>query len=110
MVEIKNNSISMTRGDTLIVTVQMKKNRETYTPDPEDVIRFAMSRNYKGEKKYELLINKPIPSDTLILRLEPEDTEDIPYGTYNYDVELTDKYGIVDTFISSKITLTGEAE
>ena len=34
----------------------------------------------------------------------------LDYGTYNYDIEITHDDGTVDTFISAKLTITGEVK
>ena len=110
MIKIKNNAIEMTRSDSLVATVEITKDGEIYNPVQGDYIRFAMSKSYKSERKYVLLLSKEIPYDTLVLELLPEDTSDLDYGTYNYDIEITYDDGRVDTFISSTITLTKEVE
>lgn len=110
MIKILNKAITLTRGDSLILNISIKDGNEDYAPQPSDVIRFAMSKKYKDDFGYNLLITKIIPNDTLRLELLPEDTEKIPYGTYNYDIEITHSDGKVDTFISSTFTLTGEVE
>ena len=107
---IRNDQITLTRGDTLLVTLTITDGNDAYNPMPGDVIRFAMSKKYKSKPGYELLLMKPIPTDTLILELLPEDTAELQYGTYNYDIQLTRSDGRVDTFISSTITLTEEVE
>lgn len=48
-----NNNITLTRGDTLTLTVELTKDGETYTPEEGDVIRFALSKGYLGEPGYE---------------------------------------------------------
>ena len=107
---LSGTKITMTRGDTLLVTLVITDGNDAYTPAAGDVIRFAMSKKYKDKAGYELLINKQIPTDTLLLELRPEETASLPYGTYNYDIQLTRSSGRVDTFISSQITLTEEVE
>ena len=83
----------------------MTRNGETYIPEQGDSLRFAMKKNYtEGEP----LIYKVIPTDTLILHLDPEDTKPFPFGDYVYDIEITFADGTVDTFILDKITLTQE--
>lgn len=108
--KIKGDQITLTRGDTLLVTLIITDGRNAYTPMPGDVIRFAMSKKYKSKAGYELLLVRPIPTDTLVLELQPEDTATLNYGTYNYDIQITRSDGRVDTFISSTITLTEEVE
>lgn len=112
MVEINSNKITLTRGDSLIVSVEptIRGTDEVYTPIEGDTIRFAMSQKYKGKANYILAVHKEIPIDTMLLELEPSDTADLSYGEYKYDIEITHADGRVDTFISSTITLTEEVE
>lgn len=108
MYSIKNNRITLTRGDTLIAKVLIKKDGEEYIPSDRDEIRFAMKKNYLDSQP---LILKPIPSDTQILRLDPEDTKPLPFNTkYVYDIQITFANGIVDTFVKGDLTLTEEVD
>ena len=100
--------IEMTRGDTLAVTVSIVDDTgQAYTPDENDVIRFAlkhadMTLGRKGFKDVNPLINKTIPNDTLVLQLNPADTKTLDFGEYRYDIELTHAGGVVDTFIADE--------
>lgn len=108
MHSINGSNISLTRGDSLYLTVNIFKDGVAYTPVEGDVIRFAMKAKYKDPDE-EVIILKTIPNDTLILAFEPEDTKDLPMGkTYVYDIQLTDVYGNVDTFIIGTFTVTEE--
>lgn len=106
MIKIKGNTIEMTRGDTLIVTVGiMDSDGQDYTPDANDSIRFAlkhaeMTLGRKGYKDADPLITKTIPNDSRVLQLEPADTKGLDFGEYVYDIELTHASGVVDTFIA----------
>ena len=115
-----NNNITLTRGDTLTLTVALyhkvepvppatAPTVEPYVPEESDVIRFAVSRGYKGDSCYELKLSKEIPHDTLTFTCTSAETS-IDYYTYNYDVEITHADGCVDTFISGKLTITGEVK
>lgn len=104
-----NNNITLTRGDTLTITVTLKKNNQTYTPEQGDEIRFALSKGFVGEPAYELKVTKVIPNDTLTFTLTSEETM-LEYRSYNYDIEITHNDGSVDTFISAKLTITGEVK
>lgn len=101
--------ITLTRGDSLpLQLTNLKKNDEPYDPDPEDVIRFAMKRKYKDPNEDVVLV-KEISPDTLILNIAPEDTKDLPMGkTFVYDIQITDKYGFVATFIEGNFTIGNE--
>ena len=115
-----NQNITLTRGDTLTMTVTLlqevepvppatEPTIEPYVPEAGDVIRFAVSKGYKGEPGYELQFAKEIPHDTLTFTCSSTETS-LDYRTYNYDVEITHPDGCVDTFISAKLTITGEVK
>lgn len=101
MYKIQGTTITMTRGDTLRADIQIKnRDRTIYTPTENDVIKFAVKQNYTDTEE---LITKYIQPDEMLLEIEPEDTETLPFGKYVYDIELTTEDGTVDTFISKAI-------
>lgn len=106
---VNKTSITLTRGDTLKIQIAIfTSGGEPYIPDPMDVIRFAMKKDYNDENP---LILKVIPNDTLILTLDPSDTKPLDFGKYVYDIQLTNSAGEVDTFITkAQFILTEEVE
>ena len=113
--EMKGTTISLTRGDSLTVKIELFNSAdEPYIPAEGDSIRFALKHtdmkfDRSDYKDPEPLIIKNIPTDTLTLDLAPEDTKDLPFNTYVYDIEMTFANGRVDTFIqNSKFILTPE--
>lgn len=115
-----NNNITLTRGDTLTLTVSLfqevapvppatKPTLEPYVPGAEEVIRFAVSKGYKNGGGYEFILSKDIPHDTLTFTCNTTETS-LDYFDYNYDVEITHDDGSVDTFISGKLTIIGEVK
>ena len=115
-----NNNITLTRGDTLTLTVTLlhevapvppatEPTIEPYIPVEGDEIRFAVSKGYKTEPGYELKFSKTIPNDTLTFTCTGTETS-LEYRDYNYDVEITHADGTIDTFISAKLTITGEVK
>lgn len=108
MISVSGTTITMTKGDTLRLTVGIKQaNGQTYTPAEGDVVRFAAKRHYNDP---QTVIRKVLPNDTLLLHLAPADTDLLMAGDYVYDIELTYANGDVDTFISGKLVLTNEVE
>ena len=109
MQKISGNNITMTKGDTFKAVISMTtKSGSTYTPEEDDVIRFAMKQKYSDSTP---LIRKVIPNDTLLLQLDPADTKSLIAGDYVYDIELTYADGSVDTFIDrATLTLTEEVD
>lgn len=114
--KISGTSITLTRGDTLKVLINLFKDEQPYTPVAGDRIRFALKHNVMNSKQTEYkdvepLILKQIPIDTRILELEPEDTKSLGFGTYVYDIQITFADGTVDTFITEALfKLTPEVE
>ena len=103
---ISGKNINLTRGDSLNVQVEILKDDVPYTPEEGDRVRFALKKDYTDDTP---LIVKDIPTDTLILTLLPEDTKELPFDTYVYDIELTFADGAIDTFIpKGKFKLTEE--
>ena len=102
-----DNSIELTRGDTLTATIAIKDSTgAAYVPAVGDVIRFAlkhaeMTLGKKAFKDAEPVVTKTIPNDTLVLQLNPQDTSALDFGDYIYDVHLTHENGAVDTFIAN---------
>lgn len=103
MYTIKKNAISLVRGDTLVADL----NIDNYIPQEGDSFRFAMKRTY-NDLEPELIID--IPADTLVLRIESEDTKPLQFGQHVYDIQLTRMDGTVDTFIKGTIKLLEEVD
>lgn len=106
---VKGTSITLTRGDSFAADIAIiQPDGEPYIPSEGDQVRFAMKRNVKDE---EVLILREIPIDTMRLVLNPNDTKELEFGSYVYDIQLTKSTGEVDTFITkSTLTLTEEVE
>jgi len=107
MQKINGTEITLTKGDTFKAIVTMKTiDGKNYTPSENDVIRFAMKKNYNDEN---VLIEKVIPNGTLLLELTSTETKNLNVGNYVYDIQITYENGDVDTFINmATFTLTKE--
>lgn len=104
---IKGTSISMTRGDTFSADICIyQANGKPYNLIEGDAVQFAMKKTAKDPT---VLILKNIPIETMKLVLNPEDTKELDFGTYVYDIQLQKATGEVCTFITkSYLTLTEE--
>lgn len=107
MYNIYGTKIHLTRGDTLIANLEIKRDDETYIPAAGDVIRFAMKKDYKDE---EPLILKTIDNNEMVLRLDSSDTKSLEFGEYVYDIQITMEDGTVDTFISDVFIVEPEVD
>lgn len=106
---VKKNTIYLTRGDTFRATIALKDAEgEIYTPESDETIRFAMKKTYEDAEPL-LLIS--VPYDTLELVILPNDTKELPFGTYVWDMQITRSNGDIDTFITkATLVLTEEVE
>lgn len=105
---VKKTTITMTRGDTFKAQISLTDSEgRPYEPVEGDHIRFAVKKNWTDLDK-NVLINKEIPTDTLILTLVPADTKDLEFGEYVYDIQFSNSAGEVDTFIDRAVFILTE--
>ena len=103
--------IDLVRGDTLMLTLNLKKKEteEEYIPEDGDQIIFTLRKNYKGLNNDEILLQKFVDIYTsLLLEIEPEDTNNLEYGSYKYDIEFDSWDGKIDTVLQGSFKLTKE--
>lgn len=106
MFSITGTEIFLTRGDTGKATINLTYSDGTaFVPSEGDSVRFAMAKDYTGEN---VLVDIDIPTDSFLLHIEPEDTAELDYGKYYYDIQVTLADGDVDTVISGRLTLGKE--
>lgn len=102
MISIRGTTIRLTRGDTALIQLALTDaNGDAYEASDGDEIRFALKRKMTDD--YEILLETDIPTDTLLLEIDPADTQDLTYSTkqpYKYDIQITYGTGAVDTFIA----------
>ncbi len=107
MFSINGTNITLTRGDSMFLDIALTRDGDPFTPEQGSSVRFAMKHKYTDADSTALV--KTIPTDTMRLSLDPDDTKELPMRkTYVYDIEYTDANGNVDTFISGTLTLLEE--
>ena len=101
--------IELVRGDTLILTLNLEKDEEGYEAEEGDTITFTVRKNYKSLTNDEILIQKTVDlfSDNK-LHIEPEDTNELDYGSYKYDFQFDSATRLVDTVLQGTFKLTKE--
>lgn len=105
-IDSKNN-ITLTRGDSLYLTIEIIEDGSTYTPESGDTIRFAMKKSYFDD---DVVLEKTIDNNTLVLYIAPEDTSDLDFGVYVYDIQITKSDGDVGTFLGGLFVVDLEVE
>ncbi len=89
----KGPIIKLTRGDYASFHINIKDaSGAEYVLQDGDVVTFTVKKNTKTE---DVLIQKTGQD----VEIEHEDTAEMKYGTYVYDVQLTHANGRPDTFI-----------
>lgn len=110
-IDYETNNISLTRGDTLYIQIDLMRNNEPYIMLNGDIIRFAMKQNLTDD---ECLIKKVLSKETdssVVLHLEPNDTKPLPFKKrYHYDIEITTETGDVFTFLEGDFYLAPEVD
>lgn len=93
MLEINDNTIRFTRGDTVRLEITVSNPDGTvYKLKEGDLIEFTVKKN--TDSKVEII--KKSGTDIVI---EPEETTGLEYGKYMYDVQVTFADGSIDTVI-----------
>ena len=94
--------IVMTRGDTakISIGIKFKNSGEDYDPDPDDILRFSVKK-YLSDRNPAIV--KDIPVSTMILTIDPDDTKNLSFGYYHYDIQLIKSNGDTDTIIEDRI-------
>lgn len=97
----------MTRGDNSYFDLEILDLEGDIAELPEDTtITFTVKPNIYDN---EPLITKDISLDALTVAILPEDTQNLEYGNYVYDVQVTYADGAIDTIITpTPFILTGE--
>lgn len=105
MVKIQGTTIYMTRGDTATISLSIKDdNKNEYDLMVGDEVVFSMKKSLSDEN---YLIQKTFKDKEIVI--EHEDTKELSFGEYLYDVQLTFSDGKVATIITpSKLVLEGE--
>lgn len=84
MVTIKDNIFRITRGDSCIINLTIYDGTEVYTPTENDHIIFTVKPDINNN--YEVIRRNFVDGNTLVLY--KEDTIDLNFGEYFYDIRL----------------------
>ena len=81
-----DNTIRITRGDSLTVNIVLTDgDGYQYDPVVGDIVWFRVK---KSAAATDILIEKQIDIETLVLELVERDTENLAFGEYRYEIEV----------------------
>jgi len=108
--KVVQNAISMVRGDTETITIKktdINDNQVSFSDG--DIIYFTIKKSIHDTNKILQKVVTTFIDGNALIEITHNDTKDIIYGTYLYDVQLTDKNGVVTTLIEpSRFYIQGE--
>ena len=105
MINIDDNNIFITRGDTALFNIEMlDADDEPYTMAADESIIFTVKRMYEYG---DIVIEKT--SSIPQIALSSDDTNTLSFGSYKYDVYLYNSTTHeINTFIANKTFYVGE--
>lgn len=105
---INGTHIAMIRGDTETLSISCTKDGEPYI-EIGDIIYFTVKKSVKTEEKLLQKIITIFKDDKALIEIEPQDTKELKYGKYVYDIQLTKLNGEVKTLVHpSNFEIVGE--
>ncbi len=103
--------LNFIRGDSCPLKFQVLDVEEKVVPK-EDLHSLSLTCRKFNTKYSEIVFQKNIndfgfENDFYFINIEPQDTRELPYDTYNFDIEATFGDGEVQT-LKSEFTITDE--
>ena len=108
MLQVNGSNISLTRGDTAEFDVLPKNADGTvYEFQTGDSVIFTLSKKWGGP----VIVEREVPTSTLVLSIRPADTASLKFGQYCYDLKVhNDLTGDEWTFVIGSWNVTDEAD
>lgn len=94
---LNDNTIQLTRGDTASITVDIfdEVAYAQYSMASDDTLTLSVKKSVNDRKYY---FQKIVTGNNKIV-IEPDDTKNLGFGAYVYDVQLNKSNGSVSTVI-----------
>ena len=107
---INGTNLSMIRGDSesIVLTLQEGEEKSSFL-EGDTLYLTVKERVISEEKTFQKVVTEFNEDGTATIEILPEDTKDVEFKTYVYDIQLTRKDGAVTTIIPpSDFTIKGE--
>lgn len=109
--EFRNGKIYMVRGDSESFTVRLRnrKTKEYENFVTGDTVYFTVKKTINDTDKELQKVAETFDEGKAVFEILPQDTKEMAYGNYVYDVQLTDTGGRIRTILKyNTFTLEGE--
>ena len=100
---IDGNKLTLTRGNTAFIEIELFKDDEPYVMKTGDSLTLSLKR--KNDYNNVLLTKT---STTNTITIVENDTKDLSCGEYDYDITFRGNDGIIDTLFYDTFVLGGE--
>lgn len=109
MLEVDGSEISLTRGDTAEFEVHpLNPDGTPYEFQEGDSVVFTLAKKWGAPSP---IVEREVPTSTLLLRIRPADTGSLAFGTYCYDIKVRNSStGDEWTFALGRWLVTNEAD
>lgn len=98
--KVNGNILSMVRGDSESIILSLKKDGNMIPFNQGDTVYFTVKQSYTTEDiALQKIITEFNEDGNCIIEIEPEDTKELSFRSYVYDIQLTDSNGRVTTII-----------
>lgn len=103
MLIIDGNKITLTRGNTAFIEIEIIKDDEPYILRTGDSLTLSLKRKSDYNK---IVLTKVSTTNTITL--VENDTKDLSLGAYEYDITFRGNDGIIDTLLFDTFIVGGE--
>ena len=109
-VNMANNALSITRGDSGALCVRRRwSDGEDYPFSQGDILRFTVkSAPGEGASLIQKTVTQFSQDGSALIQIDPQDTADLDFLPYWYDVEHTDRSGAVTTLVKPSLFFVGK--
>lgn len=109
MLQVQGTDISLTRGDTAEFDVApLNADGTAYEFQEGDSVIFTLAKKWGVAPP---IVEREVPTDTLVLGIRPSDTSSLKFGTYCYDIKVRNSItGDEWTFVLGSWHVTDEAD
>jgi len=85
---VNGTKLAMIRGDTELISVSMKNEAGVALPfEVGDIVYFTVKKSVSTETILLQKIIEEFNEGVAEITIEPDDTKELAYGTYKYDVQ-----------------------
>jgi len=91
MYKVENDNVYITRGDSAVLNLSI----EGYTAQEGDTLTFSVKKNCNDAQP---VIQKSIDTTEMTITIDHEDTANLEFGDYFYDVQLRRDNGETVTY------------